>query len=734
MRSRKENLEKVNVTILGDSTIDNKVWISPGTHGNSILDHLHLVNAVKKMRGLFGHPELSVVENLKALLPTHTINDYTNDGFTTHDCLHGAFKDKVFLSNFPGMFPHEEFQPLEAAKEDIKKSQYIVLSIGGNNFREFLQQVPRDSVKRQEYIRENYERVIDKLQSEYLEIVNKLRSLNQDAQIILITQYYPSAHQDNYEIYQIMSAVGEALGIGHDPMDVIHEIVKGIYSSVLKKIPTANVVVADLTSSLNPYDHENHVSQIEPSGIGGKKIAQMLKYIINKGHTSGVVYRFLPKFFTNTNNNQSRDEFTEKSSFDNWVPKHPNEFIDQANNDLNSLLSKIIKIRNQYKLSDPVYKACSRICNAVFVLRKKLADPKEISELKTCLMLVEGVLKDKNNQQMLANLESSTSNTIKKTGIWKNFTHALMYFISVTDPNELSKNKIDQALSNFKDEIRKAKSNEVLHYDAWGTNNFSINYGEFTTALDKLRHTVETNIRKYTYWNIKPIFVYDKMLKNKKEINKHLRIANETVNLIQGLQFKVESQQEDLNKIASYVKNCKLHLQDNSRLTNFAKAVTAVATTAATAVLGTALGTILGIVVSPIFLGYVGSTRFSSTRGKVAGAFLGTLVGILTSPIGLVITMFGGTGVGTYKGNEWGKELTGIPEHESVTRFLSFKPSTLQSAVNEIAQQAKEKISPAKPKPVGKLHRFFNKLSSTNEQAKQAQIPVIRRDLADHRI
>lgn len=45
----------------------------------------------------------------------------------------------------------------------------------------------------------------------------------------------------------------------------------------LAKENIENIIVADITSSINPYDKENHVSQIEPSGVGGKKIAMMLK-------------------------------------------------------------------------------------------------------------------------------------------------------------------------------------------------------------------------------------------------------------------------------------------------------------------------------------------------------------------------------------------------------------------------------------------------------------------------
>jgi hypothetical protein len=52
------------------------------------------------------------------------------------------------------------------------------------------------------------------------------------------------------------------------------------YADALKRVPHENIVVADITSSLNPLDDKNHVSQIEPSGLGGKKIAKMLRYVM----------------------------------------------------------------------------------------------------------------------------------------------------------------------------------------------------------------------------------------------------------------------------------------------------------------------------------------------------------------------------------------------------------------------------------------------------------------------
>src|SRR5687768_14896348 len=90
---------KNKICVIGDSTIDNKAWVYPGLIGNIIADQLHIhrdssAERIKKSHRKFWKPELSVVENLQESLPDYEISDYTNDGFTTHDCLHGAKRDK----------------------------------------------------------------------------------------------------------------------------------------------------------------------------------------------------------------------------------------------------------------------------------------------------------------------------------------------------------------------------------------------------------------------------------------------------------------------------------------------------------------------------------------------------------------------------------------------------------------------------------------------------------------
>ncbi len=103
------------------------------------------------------------------------------------------------------------------------------------------------------------------------------------------------------------------------PMSVIHEIMKRTYAEALAKIEDTNIVIADVTSSLNPFNPGNHVSQIEPSGQGGKQIAKMLKFMIKGQVNPKHAYRFYPPFFTS----KIEDLHVEATPFDSWSPAHP---------------------------------------------------------------------------------------------------------------------------------------------------------------------------------------------------------------------------------------------------------------------------------------------------------------------------------------------------------------------------------------------------------------------------
>lgn len=300
---------KNKVLILGDSTIDNRIWLGLEKYHllvgfylpflSKVIDFLTWANPFKPK---------SVVENLRAQMPNFDIIDRTNDGFTTGDVLDGAYRDKVFGVGAHRFFPHEFFKPLE---QDIEKADQIVISVGGNNFREFIQTALRikDDDRRKQYITEEYPNVFEKMQQDYQAILKIIASRNPQANLVLMTQYYPALTQKTLlgtSIYEFMRELGHIRGLA-TAQDTIVDVMKDSYNGIFKFIAedqslrNMKISVLDVTSSLNPNVSENYVGQIEPSDQGGKQIAQMISHVIqksNKKESAKKIYRFLPDYFT----------------------------------------------------------------------------------------------------------------------------------------------------------------------------------------------------------------------------------------------------------------------------------------------------------------------------------------------------------------------------------------------------------------------------------------------------
>ena len=171
-------------------------------------------------------------------------------------------------------------------------------------------------------IKTDFETMKEALKKNYISILVQIHSQNPQAKIILMTQYYPSMIQNNYKIMEHMRTVGEALWSIHDAELTIHKIMHDIYTDIYINLQNAgvkNVLIADVTSSLNPYDSSNHVSQIEPSATGGKKIAKMLRYLLTQQSTQpDLVYRFWPEFFMKDSNDPGLHRYVTITQFFNW--------------------------------------------------------------------------------------------------------------------------------------------------------------------------------------------------------------------------------------------------------------------------------------------------------------------------------------------------------------------------------------------------------------------------------
>ncbi|MBS0286060.1 MAG: hypothetical protein JSR17_02105 [Proteobacteria bacterium] len=298
---------KKRVLILGDSTIDNRIWLGLEKFHLFVGHYPFLSKCIDFITWLNPFKPKSVIENLRAQMPNAHIIDRTNDGFTTQDVLQGAYRDKVFGFGAHRFFPHEYFKPLDTS--EINNADQIVISIGGNNFREFIQAALgiRNKDQREKYITQEYAKVFQNLVNDYKTILKEIAAKNSHAEIVLMTQYYPALKQKTLlgtSIYDFMEELGRIRHSG-TAQDTIVDVMKDAYNEVISFAATdpnlrrASISVIDVSSSLNPNFSNNYVGQIEPSDTGGKYIAQMLAYMLakNKENTKRI-YRFLPEFFT----------------------------------------------------------------------------------------------------------------------------------------------------------------------------------------------------------------------------------------------------------------------------------------------------------------------------------------------------------------------------------------------------------------------------------------------------
>jgi hypothetical protein len=324
------------IVILGDSTIDNRVWLGKEKYHLAVAARSRFAWLIDFIAWFNPFKPKSVVENLKAQLPGVDFIDRTNDGFTTDNVLNGAFKDKVFGVGAHRFFPHTFFKPM--ATKEIEKADHIILSIGGNNLREFMLKALNISSpkNRKIYIQREYPKVLQKLLQDYQTILKRLSVRNPNANLILMTQYYPALNQKmllDINLYDFMSELGAALNKGHAENAIV-EVMKDTYNGLLKFIThdksmrNMHISMVDVTSSLNPHFNENYEGQIEPSDIGGKCIAEMLLHVVQNSSSKGKkIYRFSPDYFMANAKKSEHVHTCEINTETRFTPVPPNAML-----------------------------------------------------------------------------------------------------------------------------------------------------------------------------------------------------------------------------------------------------------------------------------------------------------------------------------------------------------------------------------------------------------------------
>ncbi|NGX26467.1 MAG: hypothetical protein K940chlam6_00390 [Chlamydiae bacterium] len=322
---------------IGNLILDTVYWVFPSadkrtyvhTIGDSILDNIFWVSQDK----------YSVEGQLRA--NGHNVISHAYDGFTTHSVLGedsiGAVlpsspKKRAYMrkkaTNGVLVSPLKELQ--KKISERPNASHYVVISVGGNDFRVNLHDPLR------------LVRDIPQIQNRYLQIIEKIKNLKgRNVHPILVSQYRTDANNDPYKIYTVLGALGSVAvathlvcfsflsapawylagqvssftaslitsvgGVGlygstkivpsavtkdvvfsrkKISMSMYGRMLESFYQPMLKRAQEEGIAVLDLANTFDPHGNL-YESGIEPNENGGKLIADGIDHIVRNHDFSG---------------------------------------------------------------------------------------------------------------------------------------------------------------------------------------------------------------------------------------------------------------------------------------------------------------------------------------------------------------------------------------------------------------------------------------------------------------
>lgn len=344
------------VHTLGDSTLDNVYWMLDEEGKNIDEAKAKSVEGQLQTKLILGNNE------------TYKVVSHAYDGFTTSSLCDGDRIGRVLHSENPdhmdpkaksylkckGINPNADtlhIKPLDNLKAAILKkpnaTHYVVLSVGGNDFREQLRS-PIKMLQSIPAIIERHRRIMDEIKQ-----IQTLHGRN--IKPILMFQYKVDANNDSYLIYLLLKVIGVAsLGISLAstaalaaplfpisttaagiffvaglcglvfsnsilPLRMIKNVLSGqeirvavlgalmekFYQPILKYAKDQAIPILDLPNTFNPYK-KLYLAGIEPGVEGGKLIAEGIDHIV-KNHD----YNSSSKLYAKT------DSLTKYAAFEN---------------------------------------------------------------------------------------------------------------------------------------------------------------------------------------------------------------------------------------------------------------------------------------------------------------------------------------------------------------------------------------------------------------------------------
>jgi hypothetical protein len=286
------------VALIGDSTIDNGFWVQQK------FSYDYSAERKIQRKDSYAQKTETVTYQIAAKLKENDNMDYivanlAVDGATTTNLIDNGARHSMRLSKIIWDDDHPNLCVNQLESCEQFKPDTVVLSVGGNNYREplhdeinglltkmapfdfFMCQTPEN--KKAE-IKTLFDDAKENLIKEYKGIIDDLMKQESVKRIVIVTQYYPDLSLDRQCIYTGFTHLAQANG-QDDYLDYMKETMDDLYRNIYDHIQEKNnginkeVIIADAGSSINPLDF-NHTAQIEPNDHGAKLIGHLISSAI----------------------------------------------------------------------------------------------------------------------------------------------------------------------------------------------------------------------------------------------------------------------------------------------------------------------------------------------------------------------------------------------------------------------------------------------------------------------
>lgn len=257
-----ERPNKPIIYLAGDSSLDNKFWVerSVGNVDGTLPDIYH-----KTLKEPV-NPRPDVAYWMNYLLADRAT------------CINAAVEESFLRERDSKLLPHDEF-----IRDNIRSDDILVVSVGGNdvvlkpslttvdNMLQLTQFTPRKSLEdgtasSMEYFKHMFGTQIQ-------HYITRLTAKTKPRAVIACMIYYPL--ESGLDQTSWADAKLDFLGYNSDP-EQLQTAIRALYEFATKNIKAegTNVIPYALYEPLNGKSADDYTARVEPSGEGGKKMAQ----------------------------------------------------------------------------------------------------------------------------------------------------------------------------------------------------------------------------------------------------------------------------------------------------------------------------------------------------------------------------------------------------------------------------------------------------------------------------